>query len=205
MNNRSSTATRLSQPLILVAACDDNFAAELLSGRESVSYITRHGETLATIAGLEATALASARLAEMTLGAKQPSLQELLAIQEAESKFFPVDSHTDCRDFYEFTHHRCQHSSSRQFSTPRHHGSSRGSRQLPSEMKILTPTKCMTADALIKTMVSPCLMPSLSTGIIQFWNCGNPLEMKRLPPPTASCDEDDLTVGDDSLRKGRSW
>ena len=63
----------------------------------------------------------------------------------------------------------------------------------------------MTADALTKPMLSPCLMSWLTSGCVRFWNTGHPLEMKRLPPPTADVIEDDLIEGDKALRRGRSW
>ena len=65
---------------------------------------------------------------------------------------------------------------------------------------ILTPTECMTADALTKVMTSPVLMEWLTTGHIKFWNTGHPLEMKRLPP-TDNLNEHDLIEGDKALEK----
>ncbi|OLQ14518.1 hypothetical protein AK812_SmicGene1358 [Symbiodinium microadriaticum] len=194
--------------------CDDNFVSSNLSGRaqllhvqstkaKRVSYSTSHGETLAAIAGLEAATLVSTRLAEITYGGRQPSLQELLAIQETGSSHFPVDAHTDCRDFFELsTGARTLPQDKSQRLYIMAHREARASGRL--RWVILTPTECMTADALTKTMVSPCMMHWLSTGTIRFWNCGHPLEMKRLPPPSTTFDEDDLIAGDTSLRKGRT-
>ena len=53
----------------------------------------------------------------------------------------------------------------------------------------------MTADALTKIMSSPCMMKWLTTGCIDFWNTGHPLEMKRLPPSN-ELDEDAKTILD---------
>ena len=196
----------------------DAFAKLCLSGRaqllhmqsnkaKRVSYSTSHGETLAAINGLECSTLVSARLAEITMGPTKPTLQRLLAVQERGCPHFPVDVHTDCRDFYELTtgaRTLPQDKSQRLYIMA--HREARASGRV--RWTILTPTECMTADARTKVMQSPCLMKWLSTGVVDFWNTGHPLELKRLPPPTdgtADFDEDDLIAGDDALKKNRKW
>ena len=196
----------------------DYFAKHKLSGRaqllhmqsnkaKRVSYSTSHGETLAAINGLECATLVSARLAEITMGPTKPTIQQLLAVQERGCPHFPVDVHTDCRDFYELTtgsRTLPQDKSQRLYIMA--HREARASGRI--RWTILTPTECMTADALTKVMQSPCLMKWLSTGVVDFWNTGHPLELKRLPPPSDGAidyDEDDLIAGDAALRKGRKW
>ncbi|CAE7229802.1 RE1, partial [Symbiodinium sp. CCMP2456] len=196
----------------------DAFAKYKLSGRaqllhmqsnkaKRVSYSTSHGETLAAINGLECSTLVSTRLAEITMGPTRPTLQRLLAVQEQGCPYFPVDVHTDCRDFYELTtgsRTLPQDKSQRLYIMA--HREARASGRI--RWTILTPTECMTADALTKVMQSPCLMKWLSTGIVEFWNTGHPLELKRLPPPTdgsTDFDEEDLIAGDDALKKNRKW
>ena len=46
----------------------------------------------------------------------------------------------------------------------------------------------MSADALIKAMVCERSMQRLSTGQLQFWNTGHPLELRGLPPATMGQD-----------------
>eukprot|EP00439_Symbiodinium_sp_Y106_P004476 s9466_g1.t1 len=169
----------------------DEFARHRLSGRaqllhmqsnkaKRVSYSTSHGETLAAINGLECSTLVSARLAEITMGRTKPTIQQLLAVQERGCPHFPTDVHTDCRDFFELTtgaRTLPQDKSQRLYILA--HREARASGRI--RWTILTPTECMTADALTKVMQSPCLMKWLSTGVVEFWNCGHPLELKRLP------------------------
>ena len=193
---------------------DDEFARSTLSGKaqflhvqsskaKRVSYSTSHGETLAAINGLECATLVSARLAEITYGPVRPTVAQLLAVQENGCTWFPADSHTDCKDFYELsTGARAipQDKSQRLYLIA--HREARASGRL--RWLILTPTQCMTADALTKIMSSPCMMKWLTTGCIDFWNTGHPLEMKRLPPSN-DIDEDDLLAGDDALMKKATW
>ena len=192
----------------------DEFARTRLSGRaqllhmqsnkaKRVSYSTSHGETLAAINGLECATLVSTRLAEITYGGKAPTIQQLLAVQERGCMYFPVDMHTDARDFWELsTGARAlpQDKSQRLYILA--HREARSSGRI--RWVILTPTECMTADALTKPMVSDCLMVWLTTGVIKFWNTGHPLEMKRLPP-AEHISEDDLLAGDTVLEKKKTW
>ena len=192
----------------------DEFARTTLSGKaqllhvqsnkaKRISYSTSHGETLAAINGLECATLISARLAEITYGPSRPTVAQLLAVQENGCSWFPADSHTDCRDFYELsTGLRAipQDKSQRLYLIA--HREARASGRL--RWLILTPTQCMTADALTKVMSSPCMMKWLTTGCIDFWNTGHPLEMKRLPPSN-QIDEDDLIAGDEALMRKPTW
>ena len=145
----------------------------------------------------------STRLAEATYSSQRPTLQQLLAIQERGCHHFPVDMHTDARDFWELsTGSRSlpQDKSQRLYILA--HREARASGRI--RWVILTPTECMTADALTKVMTSPVLMEWLTTGSIKFWNTGHPLEMKRLPP-TDNLNEQDLIDGDKSLEKKKAW
>ncbi|CAE7765903.1 RE2 [Symbiodinium sp. KB8] len=193
---------------------DDYVAKTYLSGQaqllhcqsnkaKRVSYSTSHGETLAAINGLECATLVSTRLAEATYAAVRPSLQQLLAIQERGCHHFPVDMHTDARDFWELstgTRALPQDKSQRLYILA--HREARATGRI--RWVILTPTECMTADALTKVMISPVLMVWLTTGVIKFWNTGHSLEMKRLPP-TDTIVEQDLIDGDISLQHKPTW
>ncbi|CAE7272753.1 RE1 [Symbiodinium natans] len=192
----------------------DEFARARLSGKaqllhmqsnkaKRVSYSTSHGETLAAINGLECATLVSTRLAEITYGGKAPTIQQLLATQERGCVYFPVDMHTDARDFWELSTGAKalpQDKSQRLYILAHREARSTGR----IRWVILTPTECMTADALTKPMVSDCLMEWLTTGVIKFWNTGHPLEMKRLPP-AAQVSEDDLLAGDTVLQEKDAW
>ena len=193
--------------------CSDDFVYSRLSGAaqllhaqstkaKRVSYSTSHGETLAGINGLECATLVSARLSEVTFGCK-PTLKQLLAVQESGSQFFPVDCHTDCRDFFELsTGVRTLPQDKSQRLYIMSHREARAAGRI--RWMILTPTSCMTADALTKVMVSECLMSYLTSGIVRFWNAGHSLEMKRLPAgPEAS--EDMLIEGDKAILQHRAW
>ena len=193
----------------------DEFAKTKLSGRaqllhmqsnkaKRISYSTSHGETLAAINGLECSTLVSTRLAEITFGPKQPSLKQLLAIQEHGSEYFPVDSHTDCRDLFELStgsRNLPQDKSQRLYVMA--HREARATGRL--RWFILTPTECMTADALTEVMTSPCLMKWLTTGCVAFWNAGHSIELRRLPPAGNDLTEEDLIAGDSVLSKKTAW
>ena len=194
---------------------DEYFAKECLSGTaqllhmqsnkaKRVSYSTSHGETLAAINGLECSTLVSTRLAEITYGGTPPTLKQLLAVQEQGSAYFPVDTHTDCRDFYELTtggRNLPQDKSQRLYVMA--HREARATGRI--RWVILTPTECMTADALTKPMQSECLMSWLTTGCVKFWNTGHPLEMKRLPAMNSELTEEDLVEGDKVLKTKGQW
>ena len=68
-----------------------------------VSYSTSHAETLSAVNGLETSGMVATRLTEMWLPDKKPSLQLLTQQQEAGSQLSPVDTATDCRDFFELS------------------------------------------------------------------------------------------------------
>ncbi|CAE7665697.1 unnamed protein product [Symbiodinium sp. CCMP2592] len=196
---------------------DDYTAKHLISGQaqllhcqsnkaKRVSYSTSHGETLAAINGLECATLVSTRLAEATYGSARPSVQQLLAIQERGCHHFPVDAHTDARDFWELSSgaKSLPQDKSQRLYVLAHREARASGMSGRIRWVILTPTECMTADALTKVMTSPVLMEWLTTRIIKFWNTGHPLEMKRLPPSNG-INEQDLMDGDNSLAKKTAW
>ncbi|CAJ1334047.1 unnamed protein product, partial [Effrenium voratum] len=71
------------------------------SKAKRVSYSTSHAETLAAVAGLEASSMVSTRLTELWLPEPAPTLAKLTYLQENGSGMFPIDTATDCRDFFE--------------------------------------------------------------------------------------------------------
>ncbi|CAE7218696.1 unnamed protein product [Symbiodinium sp. CCMP2592] len=214
-----------AQEGILVLLCEDNFnvddgvykmeaSDELvrnLGGKahvlwshgakaKRVSYSTSHAETLAAIGGLETVSLVAIRLSELMFEKGQPTLKDLMSIQENGNPLLPVDAMTDCRDFYELT---------------------TGERTLPQDKgqrlyvlahkearicgrirwMILVPTESMTADALTKPMISPPLLHLMSCGLVEFKNeDGHPLLLRRLPP-IKDVNEDTILEKDDVLVK----
>ena len=124
----ASKGRNYAQEGILVLLCEDKLRiddqhykieaddqlADALGGRahvlwshgakaKRVSYSTSHAETLAAIGGLETVTLVSVRLCEMFLMGSQPSLAELTKVQEHGHPQLPIDSLTDCKDFYELS------------------------------------------------------------------------------------------------------
>ena len=115
-----------AQEGILVLLCEDNFVVDKdvfkleasddltasFGGKahvlwshgakaKRVSYSTSHAETLAAIGGLETVSLVAVRLSELMFKKGQPTLKDLMAIQENGNPDLPVDAMTDCRDFFE--------------------------------------------------------------------------------------------------------
>ena len=146
-----------------------------------ISYSTSHAETLAAISGLEASSLITVRLAELLYMEKKPTISMLLRAQETGLPHLPVDDFTDCRDFFELasgdksiSQDKGQRLYILAFREARLHGRVR--------WLVLTPTECMTADGLTKSMVAPPLMELLSTGMVNFHNQGDHrMTLRRLP------------------------
>ena len=212
-----------AQEGILVLLCEDNFfvgkdvykveASDSLTANlggkahvlwshgakaKRVSYSTSHAETLAAIGGLETVSLVAIRLSELSFEKGQPTLQDLMKIQENGNPNLPVDAMTDCKDFFELT---------------------TGERTLPQDKgqrlyvlahkearicgrirwMMLVPTQSMTADALTKPMISPPLMHLMSCGLVVFKNeFEHPLLLRRLPP-IENVNEDTILEKDDTL------
>ena len=163
-----------------------------------VSYSTSHSETLAAISGLETVTLVSLRLAELLMPEKKPTLQQLAALQEKGIPYLPIDSYTDCRDFWSLTvgttalpQDRSQRIYILAFREARIQGRVR--------WIILIPTESMTSDALTKVMTSKPLLELMTTGIVYFHNkIGHAIEARRLPTIT-DFEEDDLEKTDETL------
>lgn len=212
-----------AQEGILVLLCEDNFfvgkdvykveASDSLTANlggkahvlwshgakaKRVSYSTSHAETLAAIGGLETLSLVAIRLSELSFEKGQPTLQDLMKIQENGNPNLPVDAMTDCKDFFELT---------------------TGERTLPQDKgqrlyvlahkearicgrirwMMLVPTQSMTADALTNPMISPPLMHLMSCGLVVFKNeFEHPLLLRRLPP-IENVNEDTILEKDDTL------
>ena len=167
------------------------------SKAKRVSYSTSHAEILAAVAGLEASSMVSTRLTELWLPEPAPTLAKLTYLQENGSGMFPIDTATDCRDFFELV---------------------TGSKSLPQdkfqrlyvlsfkEARVsgrlwfyLMPTQCMTADALTKPMKSDVMSLLLSTGYSSFWNePQHPVLLRRLPV-LANIEEEDLFKDDQQI------
>ena len=163
-----------------------------------ISYSTSHGETLAAINGLESATLVALRLGEILIAEPAPSLQQLASLQERGAPFLPVDVYTDCNDFFEL--------STGSKSLPQDKGQriyilARREARLVGRIRwivlIRFPTESMTADALTKSMISPCLLHLQSTGIVRFANTGtHVIKARRLPVLDQEIIETDLLEGD---------
>ena len=155
-----------------------------------ISYSTSHAETLAGISGLEAASLVSVRLAELFYLGRPASLQALIACQEYGVENLPVDSYTDCRDFFELCSGNgnvAQDKGQRLYILAYREARMTGR----VRWLCLIPTQSMTADALTKSMLAPPMMELLSAGTTSFHNEENHPVIMR------------LTSGD-GLYRGRS-
>ena len=159
-----------------------------------ISYSTSHAETLAGISGLEASTLVAVRLAEMFYLRRAASLQALIACQEYGVRQLPVDTYTDCRDFFELCSGNGnvpQDKNQRLYVLAYREARMSGRVRWMS----LIPTQSMTADALTKSMLAPPMMELLSSGITSFRNEENhPVIMRSLPVlPTVEEKHFDMT------------
>ena len=137
---------------------------------------------------------------ELWIADPNPSLQTLTQYQEQGSSLFPVDSATDCRDFFELAtgersvpQDKLQRLYVLAFKEARATGRIR--------FLMLTPTEFMLADGLTKVMNPPKLFQFLSTGYVEFGNATkHPTLMRRLPV-LHELQEEDLFKDDASLWK----
>ncbi|CAE7557756.1 RE2, partial [Symbiodinium sp. CCMP2456] len=134
-----------------------------------ISYSTSHAETLAAVSGLEAGTLVSVRLAELLYSPEPPTLQSLIAQQERGVEGLPIDSYTDCRDFFELAF---GDKNAPQDKNQRLYVLSFREARMSGRVRwmCLTPPESMTADALTKTMIAEPMMKLLTTGLVQFYN-----------------------------------
>ena len=162
-----------------------------------ICYSTSHAETLAAISGLETSTLVSLRLAEIMMKDRKPTLQQLAALQEGGVDFLPVDSYTDCKDFFSLTTGATalpQDKSQRIYILAHREARIRGRLR----WIILIPTESMTADPLTKSMHSRPLLGLMSDGKVNFYNKdGHPIQARRLPV-IEDFDEEQLEKGDTS-------
>ena len=165
-----------------------------------ISYSTSHAETLAGISGLEASSLVAVRLAELQYLHRPASLQALIACQEHGVSELPVDTLTDCRDFFEL----CSGSGNiPQDKGQRLYVLAYREARMSGRVRWMTlvPTQSMTADALTKSMTAPPMMQLLSTGVTEFKNEENhPITMRSLPV-IPSIEEKHFDMSDKELIK----
>lgn len=164
-----------------------------------VSYSTSHAETLSAINGLEASGMVSTRLTELWLPEQKPTLQQLTIHQENGSMLFPVDTATDCRDFFELStgskaipQDRMQRLYILAFKEARVTGRIR--------YLMLIPTTYMLADPLTKPMTSRTMMQALSSGYIEFGNEGDHCMTLRRLPTLSELQEEDLFHDDETIK-----
>eukprot|EP00435_Cladocopium_sp_Y103_P061866 s1483_g23.t1 len=174
------------------------------SKAKRICYSTSHAETLAAISGLEASTLVSVRLAEILMKDRKPTLQQLAALQERGVDFLPVDSYTDCKDFFALstgTTALPQDKSQRVYILAHREARIQGRLR----WMILVPTASMTADALTKIMISKPLLELMSGGYVQFFNKdGHPIQARRLPS-IEEFTEDELEQGDSTWLEKKNY
>ncbi|CAE7553108.1 RE1, partial [Symbiodinium sp. CCMP2456] len=117
----------------------------------------------------QAGTLVSVRLAELLYSPRPPTLQSLIAQQERGVEGLPIDSYTDCRDFFELA---SGDKNAPQDKNQRLYVLSFREARMSGRVRwmCLTPTESMTADALTKTMIAEPMMKLLTTGTVQFYN-----------------------------------
>ena len=190
----ASKGRQYAQEGILVMLADDYFAEKSLEAHQEcddqdvqlhggvmhvlfshgakakrVSYSTSHAETLSMVNGIEASILVMVRLSEILHFHTNVTVNDLIKIQEENNNRLPVDSYGDCRDLWELiTGLR----STPQDRTQRLYVLSIKEARISGRLRqiAIVPTECMTADALTKPMISPCLLKLMSSGMVQFWN-----------------------------------
>ena len=163
-----------------------------------ISYSTSHAETLASISGHEAAVLVSVRISEMLHQSRQPTLQQLAAIQEAGNPQLAIDDYGDCNDVFQLVT-GCK--TLPQDKSQRIYVLSLRESRLAGRIRwmILTPTRSMAADALTKPMLSKQMMMILTSGVLEMQNKEtHHIQMKRLPPK-CEIEEQDLETEDPVL------
>ncbi|CAE7265673.1 unnamed protein product [Symbiodinium sp. CCMP2592] len=165
-----------------------------------ISYSTSHAETLAAISGLEAGTLVSVRLAELLYSPKMPTIQSLTAQQERGVVGLPIDSFTDCRDFFELA---SGDKNAPQDKNQRLYVLSFREARMTGRIRWmgLVPTESMTADSLTKTMIAGPMMQLLTTGTVEFHNQEKHHVTLRALPTTDHIEERHFDLDDRELIK----
>ena len=219
----ASKGRNYAQEGVLVCMMDDNFvnekASEWCSDEEAlrhggvahviyahgckakrVSYSTSHGETLSMVNGLESSTLCMLRLAEMMHEKREPTIKDLIVIQEAGHRELPLDFYGDCRDLFELiTGERTlpQDKSQRLYILAIKEARLAGRMRYTS----LVPTESMTADSLTKAMVSSCMLLLLSAGVVMFRNEDGHAVQSRTVPMMEEIGEEDLLKSDEEIKE----
>ena len=219
----ASKGRNYAQEGVLVCMMDDNFvnqkASEWCSDEEAllhggvahviyahgckakrVSYSTSHGETLSMVNGLESSTLCMLRLAEMMHEKREPTIKDLIVIQEAGHRELPLDFYGDCRDLFELiTGERTlpQDKSHRLYILAIKEARLAGRMRYTS----LVPTESMTADSLTKAMVSSCMLLLLSAGVVMFRNEDGHAVQSRTVPMMEEIGEEDLLKPDEEIKE----
>ena len=165
-----------------------------------VSYSTSHGETLSMVNGLESSTLCMLRLAEMMHPKREPTIKDLISIQEAGHRELPMDFYGDCRDLYELiTGERTlpQDKSQRLYILAIKEARLAGRIRYTS----LVPTESMTADSLTKAMISTCMLLLLSAGVVVFRNEDGHAVQSRTVPTMEEIGEEDLLKTDEEIKE----
>ena len=163
-----------------------------------ISYSTSHAETLSMVNGMESTVLVMVRLSEMMHISLQPTLKELVDIQENGNPALPSDFCMDCRDLFELcTGQKVlpQDKTQRLYVLGIREGRITGR----IRQTTLIPTESMTADALTKPMQSPELLQFLTTGMVTIYGVDNHPVVSRILPSLQDYDEQTLMLDDEKL------
>ena len=168
------------------------------SKAKRISYSTSHAETLSMIGGLEASTMIMIRLSELHHPSAQPTVKQLIQVQEQGDPKIPMDFYGDCRDLFELTtglRTLPQDRSQRLYTLGLKEARISGKMRLVT----LVPTEAMTADSLTKPMIHDCLLHLLTTGIVRFFNMPSHHVTSRTLPALTDFDEHDLLKADSEL------
>ena len=168
------------------------------SKAKRISYSTSHAETLSMVGGMEASTLVMVRLAEFHHPKLQPSIKDLIQVQEEGDPKLPIDFYGDCRDLFELT---TGLRTLPQDKSQRLYILSLKECRLSGRMRLLTliPTQCMTSDSLTKPMIHDSMLNLLTTGTVRFFNEPNHPVTSRILPAVHEYDEHDLMKDDDEI------
>ena len=131
---------------------------------------------------------------------REPTIKDLIGIQEAGHRELPMDFYGDCRDLYELiTGERTlpQDKSQRLYILATKEARLAGRIRYTS----LVPTESMTADSLTKAMISSCMLLLLSAGVVMFRNEDGHAVQSPTVPMLEEIGEEELLKTDDDIKE----
>ena len=132
------------------------------SKAKRISYSTSHAETLSMVGGMETNTMIMVRISELHHPAPQPSVRQLIEVQEHGDPRLPMDYYGDCKDLWELV---TGLKTLPQDKSQRLYVLGLKEARISGRMRFTTiiPTESMTADALTKPMIQDCLLHLLTT------------------------------------------